>query len=314
MPLDSVLSPCYVLHHDLIFDRNLWTALGPEYFYYRYRFTGLSPASWGEREPVKESDGVGCETCAYALQARIAEAVEFAEEAQKHKLRAFDVFAGAGAMSLGMEGATGGMRTTHAVEISPSAAQTLRYACECHNGDIMRGRGSNAGVTFSRRNSPKTIVYNQCANELLRYAVKSHRGILEEDEVPKDIYDNSRLPPPPQPGDIDVIMAGFPWCVFTWWITDIDKLEEPVSQPHSQLNMFQKANDAKSNLILNLLSWVDFLRPQYCIFENVRGFLSYNLNAIQVDEHRTAGGISMGGLKFLVHAMLAMKYVVVPLW
>jgi hypothetical protein len=72
-------------------------------------------------------------------------------------------------------------------------------------------RGSNNG---SRRNSPKTIVYNQCVNELLRYAVKSYRGILGEDEVPKDIYDNSRLPQPPQPGDIDVITAGFPWCVF----------------------------------------------------------------------------------------------------
>jgi DNA (cytosine-5)-methyltransferase 1 len=76
--------------------------------------------------------------------------------------------------------------------------------------------------------------------------------------------------------------------------------------------MFQKANDVKSNLILNLLSWVDFLEPNYCIFENVRGFLSYNLNAIQLDEHRTSGGISMGGLKFLVHTMLAMKYVILP--
>jgi DNA (cytosine-5)-methyltransferase 1 len=130
VPLDDVLAPCYVLHHDLIFDKNLWAALGAEYFYYRYRFTGLSPVSWKEREAVKESAGVGCETCAYALQARLAEAVAFAEEAQKHKLRAFDVFAGAGAMSLGMEGATGGMRTTHAVEISPSAAQTFRYARE----------------------------------------------------------------------------------------------------------------------------------------------------------------------------------------
>ena len=128
VPLDDVLAPCYVLHHDLIFDRNLWIALGAEYFYYRYRFTGLPSASWKERETIKESAGVGCETCAYALQARLAEAVEFAEEAQNHKLRAFDVFAGAGAMSLGMEGATGGMRTTHAVEISPSAARTFRYA------------------------------------------------------------------------------------------------------------------------------------------------------------------------------------------
>ena len=45
--------------------------------------------------------------------------------------------------------------------------------------------------SFFRRNSPDTTVYNQCVNELLRYAC---RGVLEEDEVPKDIYDNSKLP------------------------------------------------------------------------------------------------------------------------
>jgi len=46
-------------------------------------------------------------------------------------------------------------------------------------------------------------------NVLLRYAVKSYRGIFEE-ERPKALSDSSRLPPPPQPGDIDVITAGFP--------------------------------------------------------------------------------------------------------
>lgn len=71
--------------------------------------------------------------------------------------------------------------------------------------------------------------------------------------------------------------------------------------------MFQKANDIKSNLILNALSWVDFMKPKYCFFENVRGFLQFNLNATQAGPHRVEGGISMGGLKFLVRAMLAMK-------
>ena len=108
-----------------------------------------------------------------------------------------------------------------------------------HSGTLARGfegamhkRGSNSGLLLSRRNAPKTIVYNQCVNELLRYAVKSHRGILEEDEVPKDIYDDSRLPPPPQPGDIEVITAGFPWCVSTSWIIHTDKQREPC-QPAS---------------------------------------------------------------------------------
>ena len=62
----------------------------------------------------------------------------------------------------------------------------------------------------SRHNSHKTIVYNQCVNKLLQYAIKSYHGILEKDRVPKDIYNNARLLPPPQPGDINVIMAGFP--------------------------------------------------------------------------------------------------------
>ncbi len=75
-----------------------------------------------------ENAGVGCKICMYVLQAHIGDALTFADEAQIQKLRAFDIFVGASAMSLGMENATGGMRTTHAVEISPSAARTFRYA------------------------------------------------------------------------------------------------------------------------------------------------------------------------------------------
>lgn len=132
MPLDNILGQCYVLHHDLIFDMDMWVSLGAEFFYYRYRFGRVSPVSWDEREPLEESAGFGCESCAYVLQTRLAEAVAFAEETQTQKLRAFDIFAGAGAMSLGMEKATGCLNTTHAVEISPSAAQTFMYACKYH--------------------------------------------------------------------------------------------------------------------------------------------------------------------------------------
>ena len=70
--------------------------------------------------------------------------------------------------------------------------------------------------------------------------------------------------------------------------------------------MFKTVNDRKSHLILNLVSWVDYLRPKYCVFENVRGFREYNLNAAQAGKHRVVGGIVMGGLKFLVHALLTM--------
>lgn len=47
--------------------------------------------------------------------------------AQKKKgLRTIDLFAGCGAFSVAMKNVAG-VRTTHAIEISPSAAQTLRY-------------------------------------------------------------------------------------------------------------------------------------------------------------------------------------------
>ena len=73
------------------------------------------------------------------------------------------------------------------------------------------------------------------------------------------------------------------------------------------MNMFRRANDKKSHLMLNLLSWVDFLKPKFCIFENVRGFLQWNLHATQAGTYRAEGPVEKGGLKFLVHALLSMK-------
>ena len=149
-------------------------------------------------------------------------------------------------------------------------------------------------------------MYNQCANEILRYAIKQREGVLRTEDVPRTIQ-GEVLPAPPKPEDVDCIVTGFPWWVLTSRRSSAPLSLHFCSQPHSALNRFQKANDVKSNLILNLLSWVDFLKPKYCVFENVRGFMHFNLKSYQVDEHRVAGGIPMGGLKFVVHAMVAMK-------
>jgi hypothetical protein len=75
--------------------------------------------------------------------------------------------------------------------------------------------------------------------------------------------------------------------------------------------MFKKADDPKSALILPTVSWVDFLKPKICVFENVRGFLRYNLNATQAGKYRVEGGIPMGGLKFLLRALVSMKYAII---
>ena len=81
------------------------------------------------------------------------------------------------------------------------------------------------------------------------------------------------------------------------------------SQPHSSLNMYKKADDEKSNLILTVLSWIDYIRPKFILFENVQGFLGHRLNAEQDGKYAVRGGIESGGLKFLVRTLTALGYV-----
>lgn len=77
-----------------------------------------------------------------------------------------------------------------------------------------------------------------------------------------------------------------------------------ISQPHSKLNMFPKVRDLENELFLNTVSWVEFLRPKYCLFENVEGFTSFNLKAVQKDKHKVEGGIEKGGIKLLIRALI----------
>ena len=95
-----------------------------------------------------------------------------------------------------------------------------------------------------------------------------------------------------------IISAEFPWCDTSIFFQICANAH--CSQPHSQLDMYQKANGRKSHLVLNVLSWADLLEPKFCFFENVRGFLQYNLNSVQANRYRVRGGVQTGGLKFLV--------------
>ncbi|TFY55316.1 hypothetical protein EVG20_g9367 [Dentipellis fragilis] len=261
--MQDLLQICHVAHYDNIPSRDYWCGTNTDHFYVKYHFPTLSPSSWNQRKAAQSLQLPVCETCFNDMQIKQAQWEMFAGGPPMH---IFDPFAGVGAFGLGMEMA-GGMKTTHAIEISPSAAITLKT------------------------NMPDTVVYNQCANTVLQYTIKSQNGHLSRAETPTQLYDDvTKLGPPPSLDAVDIMIAGFP-C-----------------QPHSGLNMFQKANDRKSNLILNLLSWVDIMRPNYCVFENVKGFLSFNLNSVQKDQYQTEGGITMGGLKFVYRALLAMNY------
>ncbi|KAH8099860.1 S-adenosyl-L-methionine-dependent methyltransferase [Cristinia sonorae] len=268
-PMRQIAGKCTVVHADSFADAadfERYLSASPYHFYARFKFTEAvdedGPA-WRHSVPIDPEEFILCNSCAADLLERLRQLKEFRALRARKPLRTFDPFGGVGAFSAGMEEA-GCIKLTHAVEISPSAAETLK------------------------KNSPDVVVYNQCSNIMLRYAIKKHKG--HDVEVPMNLADKSLVADPPQPGSVDCIVAGFP-C-----------------QPHSRLNMFQRANDNKSHLMLTLCSWVDFLRPKYCFFENVRGFLQYKLNATQAGRFRVEGGIEMGGLKWFINSLLEMNY------
>ncbi|KAJ2813882.1 hypothetical protein H4S07_000336 [Coemansia furcata] len=144
-----------------------------------------------------------------------------------------------------------------------------------------------AGYTFAT-NHPDAQVYNECSNLLLDSAIRAHRGETVKPLINK--FDAKELPPMPQPGDVDFIYCG------------------PPCQGFSRCNRFIKADDIKTSLVANALSYVDFYRPTYFLLENVRGLLSYKLGGVQVGPGKVSGGIEMGMLKFILRTLTTMGY------
>ncbi|TFY73656.1 hypothetical protein EWM64_g10356, partial [Hericium alpestre] len=156
---DDLIQVCYVAHGDILEDKAAWCQASPDHFYVRFYFPTLSPCSWGQCRQVAHEELL---VCSYCLQEKIKEQHDWKQFASRSPLFILDPFAGVGALSQGLESA-GGIKTTHAIEISPSAA-----------------------FTFGK-NSSDTVVYNQCANEMLRYTVKYHKGLLDATDQPKHL-------------------------------------------------------------------------------------------------------------------------------
>ncbi|KAF5345158.1 hypothetical protein D9758_009647 [Tetrapyrgos nigripes] len=243
-----------------------WIGRSPYHFYLKHCFPELHVDEnvWKSRTSMLCKKLDICTSCHQAEETRAEEMAEYLKYCQRNPLIAIDLFGGCGAFGHGLTLGSQHIKVKYTVEISPSAAETYR------------------------KNSPDTIVINQCVNKYLKYAFESY---LDDAERPVDLLDNSKfIPEPPQRGEIDVVLAGFP-C-----------------QGFSGLNMFKRSNDPRNNLILSTLSEIDRLRPKYVFLENVPGFLTYRLNSVQTDAQRMEDGIEQGGLKLLHRALLEMRY------
>lgn len=99
-------------------------AASPHHFYVTFTCSGTDQESWRSRTSLSGNSRnlTLCDLCYKACKCRTDKLDTFSEAAP---LRAFDPFAGVGAFALAMQ-ESGALTLTHAIEISPSAARTLK--------------------------------------------------------------------------------------------------------------------------------------------------------------------------------------------
>lgn len=97
--------------------------MSPAHFYIRYGFSSIKAESW--MDVVEIENAPICEECFSQNHKDLCASDDFFKTLEKSPLRALDLFAGVGAFGLGME-ASCPIKVTHAIEISPSAAHTLK--------------------------------------------------------------------------------------------------------------------------------------------------------------------------------------------
>ncbi|KZP21168.1 S-adenosyl-L-methionine-dependent methyltransferase [Athelia psychrophila] len=146
----------------------------------------------------------------------------------------------------------------------------------------------SAALTY-KSNHPNTEVYNQCSNVLLQDAIDARDG--KKSVRPLDLHTGLALPSMPKRNEVDIIYGG------------------PPCQSFSGANHHKKADDIRSTLICNMISYVEFYRPQYFLLENVFGLLHYKLMSRMIKQAFDPNqGIEMGILKFIVRSLTALGY------
>ena len=187
-----------MLHKASIRHLDVWLSFSPNHFYVD------DDSRLDARTPLESLEI--CKPCMVRRTRDVSGMLVFSRELRQKPIRVFDPFAGVGAFGAGM--ALGfpscSFVNTHAIEISPSAAATLKCV------PFLSSSVPRSSSPSSRKNSPETTVYNQCANTVLKKALELERS--HSDSTPlQDIRETVELPDPPKPGDVDCLIAGFPW-------------------------------------------------------------------------------------------------------
>ena len=120
----AIIQKAYVLVLEKIGDLQAWINASPQHFFLQYSFPTLHESHWSQKEKLDSSKVHACLPC---LTHRKETLLTEVKQATQSQMRALDLFAGTGAFSLGMKASGAPFKLTHAIEISPSAAKSLRY-------------------------------------------------------------------------------------------------------------------------------------------------------------------------------------------
>lgn len=121
--ISDLVGICFVVVSSSLPEIEEWKATSPLHFYVNYRFPSLDVLTWNERSIMRPED---LDICKYCLKSNIENFHKLKDFVKNGSpLRVFDPFAGVGSFSLAME-ELACFKLTHAIEVSPSAARTLR--------------------------------------------------------------------------------------------------------------------------------------------------------------------------------------------
>ncbi|EJU05028.1 S-adenosyl-L-methionine-dependent methyltransferase [Dacryopinax primogenitus] len=178
---ERIRGKCYVMHRDAIRDFASWMLADDRFFVDHAAPISNGNATWSPTAltPLPLSDVRYCHDVDCNIQ-RISKQ----NPRPTRKLRALDLYHGAGGLSHGLE-KSGAFETCWGVDLSPSAHMTFK------------------------KNFPNAIAIFQCANEVLRHAIENAQGADHDSLYPIGGGDVA-CPPLPNPGDPDIIICGPP--------------------------------------------------------------------------------------------------------
>ena len=119
--IHGLIKKCFIARRGSIRDLEFWLEGSPDHFYVSKKTTARSSKSLHH---LTVDDTPLCRECMTEKLREMDDLYEFKQQFTPFK--AFDPFAGVGAFVRGLECA-GAVEFTHAIEICPSAALTLKY-------------------------------------------------------------------------------------------------------------------------------------------------------------------------------------------